>query len=430
MTDTIFAVSSGAPPAAIAVLRISGPAAFDAATALAGTLPPARHAGLRRLRDPDDDTALDQALVLTFPGPATATGEDLVELHVHGGRAVIAAVEACLSKRGHLRRAEPGEFTRRALAAGRIDLAEAEGLGDLLMAETEAQRRAALAAAEGAVSRQFGAWNRQLLDLAARVEAALDFSDEDDVGDDSGFARTVADAAAALSDEIATALENPPVERLRDGIRVVLAGAPNAGKSTLLNALIGREAAIVSPIAGTTRDRIEAGVVRDGIAYVLTDTAGLAGETEDPIERIGIERAREAMATADIIVLLDDTAVPAGATTIAIHPRADLPGREKGPSDKLPVSAARGQGIEALWQAIARASDDLLPRLDRLTLNQRQRDHIAAAGGALGTAKREDDLLLIAEQLRIARSQLDRVTGASDTEAMLDTLFGRFCIGK
>lgn len=430
MTDTIFAVSSGAPPAAIAVLRISGPAAFDAAVALAGSLPSPRRAGLRRLRNPEDGTPLDQALVLTFPGPATATGEDLVELHLHGGRAVIAAVEACLSKRALLRRAEPGEFTRRALAAGRIDLAEAEGLGDLLMAETDAQRRAALAVAEGAVSRQVSAWNRRLLDLAATVEAALDFSDEDDVGDLSGVARQAADGAAALSEEIAEALRNPPVERLRDGIRVVLAGAPNAGKSTLLNALIEREAAIVSPVAGTTRDRIEAGVVRDGIAYVLTDTAGLAGETNDPIERIGIDRAREAMATADIVLLLDDTPTPGGAKTVAVHPRADLPGRENAPPGKLPVSAASGQGLEQLWRAIADASRDLLPQLDRLTLNQRQRDHVTAAGEALAAAASESDLLLLAEQLRIARVRLDRVTGASDTEAMLDALFGRFCIGK
>ncbi|MGN6278190.1 MAG: tRNA uridine-5-carboxymethylaminomethyl(34) synthesis GTPase MnmE, partial [Sphingomonas sp.] len=425
-----FAVSSGTPPAAMGVLRIRGPAAFDAATPLAGALPGARRAGLRRLRDPENGMALDQALVLTFPGPATATGEDIVELHLHGGRAVIAAVEASLSRRQHLRRAEAGEFTRRALAAGRIDLAEAEGLGDLLMAETEAQRRAALASAEGAVSRQVGAWNGRLLALAAQVEAALDFSDEDDVGDDSGVACVVADAAAALAEEIAATLRNPPVERLRDGIRVVLAGAPNAGKSTLLNALIGREAAIVSPIAGTTRDRIEASVVRDGIAYVLTDTAGLAEETDDPIERIGIDRAREAMATADVIVLLDDTLPPAGVKTIAVHPRADLPGRVNGAPGKLSVSGASGRGVEELWQAIADASRDLLPQLDRLTLNLRQREHVAASGDALAAAATETDLLLLAEQLRIARVQLDHVTGASDTEAMLDTLFGRFCIGK
>jgi len=427
---TIFAVSSGAPPAAIAVLRVSGPAAFEAAAALAGPLPPPRRASVRRLRDPEDGAALDQALVLAFPGPDSATGEDVVELHLHGGRAVIAAVEAALARRPGLRMAEPGEFTRRALAAGRIDLAEAEGLGDLLMAETETQRRAALAAVEGAVSRQIGAWNARLLALAARVEAALDFSDEQDIGDDAGTARALAAEAAALGREIADALANPPVERLRDGIRVVLAGAPNAGKSTLLNALVERDAAIVSPIAGTTRDRIEAGVVRDGIAYVLTDTAGLAGETDDPIERIGVSRAREAMAAADIVLLLDETHPPAGVRSIALHPRSDQPGRTDVPEDRLAVSAVTGAGLAALWQAIAEAARGLLPQLDRLTLNQRQRVHVAAAEQALAAAAQESDLLLVAEHLRRARGSLDRVTGASDTEAMLDALFGRFCIGK
>jgi len=432
MADTIFALSSGAPPAAIAVVRVSGPMALAAATELAGTLPESRRVGLRRLRDPVDGATLDHALVLVFPGPDSATGEDLVELHLHGGRAVVAAVEAALAARVGLglRRAEPGEFTRRALAAGRIDLAEAEGLGDLLIAETEAQRRAALAAAEGAVSRQVGAWNARLLALAARVEAALDFADEEDVGDGEDMIAAIAADAGKLADAIAAVLANPPVERLRDGIRVVLAGAPNAGKSTLLNALVGRDAAIVSAIAGTTRDRIEAGVVRDGVAYVVTDTAGLATETDDPIERIGIARAREAMTAADIVVQLDETIVPAGPQVITIHPRSDEAGREAGKPGRIAVSAQRGDGIAALWQAIADAARELLPRLDRLALNERQRGHIAAAREALADAAREQDALLLAEQLRLARAALDRVTGASDTEAMLDALFGRFCIGK
>ncbi|MGN6269493.1 MAG: tRNA uridine-5-carboxymethylaminomethyl(34) synthesis GTPase MnmE [Sphingomonas sp.] len=430
MMETIFAVSSGAPPAAIAVVRVSGPAALEATAKLAGALPAPRRAGLRRLRNPADGTTLDRALVLVFPGPDSATGEDVVELHLHGGRAVVAAVEAALAAQSGLRRAEAGEFTRRALAAGRIDLAEAEGLGDLLIAETEAQRRAALAATEGEVSRQVGAWNAQLLDLAARTEAALDFADEDDVGDGDDAIAVITGATRKLADDISTVLANPPVERLRDGVRVVLAGAPNAGKSTLLNALVGRDAAIVSSIAGTTRDRIEAGVVRDGLAYVITDTAGLAPDTNDPIERIGIERAKEAMASADIVVQLDDIFVPPGPRVIAIHPRCDAPGREVAPPGRLAVSAQRGEGVDALWRAIAEASRDLLPQLDRLVLNERQRGHIAVARAALTDAARETDTLLVAEQLRLARAALDRVTGASDTEAMLDALFGRFCIGK
>lgn len=428
--NTIFAVSSGAPPAAIAVLRVSGPSALAAATALAGALPEPRRAGLRRLRDPADGVTLDHALVLTFPGPTSATGEDLVEFHLHGGRAVVAAVEAALARQTGLRRAEPGEFTRRALTAGRIDLAEAEGLGDLLMAETEAQRRAALAAAEGEVSRQIGAWNVRLLGMAARIEAMLDFADEDDVAIEQNAIKPIVVEARTLADAIAATLANPPVERLRDGIRVVLAGAPNAGKSMLLNALIGRDAAIVSPIAGTTRDRIEAGVVRDGVAYVITDTAGLAAATDDPIERIGISRAREAMAAADIVVQLDDLAVPAGPHVIAVHPRSDETGRETGPPERIAVSALRGDGVAVLWQAIAEAGQALLPRLDQLVLNERQREHVATAQQALAAAVEESDALLVAEQLRAARAALDRVTGTSDTEAMLDALFGRFCIGK
>ena len=429
--DTIFAVSSGAPPAAIAVLRISGPAAMTSAAALAGTLPAARRAGLRTLRDPTDRAVLDSALVLVFPGPNSATGEDLVEFHLHGGRAVVAAVEAALARQPGLRAAGPGEFTRRALTAGRIDLAEAEGLGDLLMAETESQRRAAIASVEGAVGRRMAEWNTRLLDLAARVEALLDFADEEDVGDEAGAIAPVLSAIASLGDVIAATLANPPVERLRDGIRVVLTGAPNAGKSTLLNALVERDAAIVSPIAGTTRDRIEASVVRDGIAYVFTDTAGLAEATDDPIERIGIDRARQAIDAADIVLLLDDTIAPGAAAVIRVHARADLPGREvtSAGTDAV-VSAMTGDGVAALWRVIADRSRGLLPRLDRLVLNRRQRDECTAALAALRDAAGEDDMLIVAEHLRRARGALDRVTGASDTEAMLDALFGRFCIGK
>ncbi|MGN6620145.1 MAG: tRNA uridine-5-carboxymethylaminomethyl(34) synthesis GTPase MnmE [Sphingomonas sp.] len=429
--DTIFAVSSGAPPAAIAVLRISGPAAMTSAAALTGTLPAARRAGLRTLRDPTDRAVLDSALVLVFPGPNSATGEDLVEFHLHGGRAVVAAVEATLARQPGLRAAGPGEFTRRALTAGRIDLAEAEGLGDLLMAETESQRRAAIASVEGAVGRRMAEWNARLLDLAARVEALLDFADEEDVGDQEGAIAPVLSAIASLGDAIGATLANPPVERLRDGIRVVLAGAPNAGKSTLLNALVERDAAIVSPIAGTTRDRIEASVVRDGIAYVFTDTAGLADATDDPIERIGVDRARQAIDAADIVLLLDDTIAPGAATVIRVHARADLPGREVGSAGAdAVVSAMTGDGVAALWRAIADRSRLLLPRLDQLVLNRRQRDECAAALAALRDAAGEDDMLIVAEHLRRARGALDRVTGASDTEAMLDALFGRFCIGK
>ena len=308
--DTIFAVSSGSPPAAIAVVRISGPDAFNAGVALAGTLPEPRHAAVRRLTDPRSGLLLDRALVLVFPAPTTATGEDTVELHLHGGRAVVAAIEAALGEQPGLRLATPGEFTRRALASDRIDLAEAEGLGDLLMAETESQRRAAMASVEGALSQAVRGWQDRVIALSARVEALIDFSDEGDVADDGSTLERIGAEAQVLAQDISLALSNPPVERLRDGIRVVLSGAPNTGKSTLLNALCQRDAAIVSPISGTTRDRIEVPVIRDGVAYILVDTAGLVETTHDPIEQIGVDRARDAAATADIVLALDDVSIP------------------------------------------------------------------------------------------------------------------------
>lgn len=424
MNDTIFAVSSGAPPAAIAVLRISGAGALTAAAALAGTLPAARRAGVRRLVDRASGETLDTALVLVFPGPASATGEDLVELHLHGGRAVVRGVEAALGLLPGLRAAEPGEFTRRALANGRIDLAQAEGLADLLAAETEAQRRVALAAAEGAVSRAAGGWIAELIALSARAEALIDFADEDDVAADDGAVAALTDAVGELAARIAMALAQPPVERLHDGVRVVLAGPPNSGKSTLFNALIGRDAAIVSPIAGTTRDRIEAPVVREGVAYVLVDTAGLREATEDAIEAIGIVRAREAVASGDIVVWLGDDAGSAGA--IPINARCDLP--ERAASTRLSVSARSGAGLDELWHALATRAAAILPS-DLIAFNRRQHALLAAAVDHLGF-ETGGDLLKTAEHLRLARLALAAITGASGIEKVLDDLFGRFCIGK
>ncbi|AQR74672.1 tRNA uridine-5-carboxymethylaminomethyl(34) synthesis GTPase MnmE [Sphingomonas sp. LM7] len=425
--DTIFAVSSGAPPAAIAVLRLSGPHAFDAAELLAGTLPEPRRAGLRALLDPASGELLDRALVLTFPGPNSASGEDLVELHLHGGRAVVRAVEAVLGDIDGLRAAEPGEFTRRALLHGRMDLSEAEGLGDLLMAETEAQRRVAVRSAEGAVRRQVEEWSHRLLGLAAHVEAQLDHSDEDDV---AGGAETLAAlhaAAAALAGEIAHITARPPVERLRDGLRVVLAGPPNAGKSTLLNAMVERDAAIVSPIAGTTRDRIEAPVVRGGIAWLLIDTAGLAEATADPIEAIGIGRTRAALAEADIVLWLDDTP-PTHPSALWVRARADLPGREAG--EGMAVSATTGAGVDLLWTRLEALGRALLPPPDLLAFNRRQRNLAEAAWKSLDRAATQHDMLLLAEELRSARRAFDAITGRAGVEAMLNTLFARFCIGK
>lgn len=424
--DTIFAVSSGAPPAAIAIIRISGPAALTAGEALAGKMPRARTASLRVLRDAAG-VVLDRALVLAFPGPDSATGEDLVELHVHGGRAVIRAVETALAAQPGLRAAEAGEFTRRALLSGRMDLTEAEGLGDLLSAETETQRRAAVAVAEGGLRRKAENWTDRVVGLAAALEAAIDFSDEDDVP--TAHLGAIAADAAAVAADMATLLATPPVERLRDGLRLVIAGPPNSGKSTLLNAMAEREAAIVSPISGTTRDRIEVPIARDGIAYVVTDTAGLAEATDDPIERIGIERAGEAVRAADILLWLGDDAAPDGA--ICIHPRADLPERATLPAGRdVAISAKDGVGLAELWSLIGARAATLLPPTDAVALNQRQRGLIGEARHWLVRAGEESETLLIAEQLRLAMRALHRLTGRSDVEAMLDALFGRFCIGK
>lgn len=426
--DTIFAVSSGLPPAAIAIVRVSGARAAATASALIrGPLPPLRRAVLRVLYDPRNGTVLDRALVLFFPGPGSATGEDVVEFHVHGGRAVVAAVESALSRLPGLRRADPGEFTRRALLNGVIDLTEAEGLGDLLAAETEAQRRAAMQIAEGGLRAKIDGWTARLIEIAAYVEAQLDFSDEDDVATPPGF--DVPDALRTIMRQIETLLAEPPVERLKDGIRIVLAGPPNSGKSTLLNAMADRDVAIVSPIAGTTRDRIEAAVIRDGIAYVLTDTAGLTDDSNDPIERIGVMRARSAIDEADIVVWLGDDASPVH-DAIELHARSDIPGRAMAPSGKLIVSARTDFGLAALWNTIVDRSRVLLPAASVVPTNTRQRAHLTACRDRIERAADEVDLVLVAEELRLALKPLHALTGRADVEHVLDAVFNGFCIGK
>lgn len=424
---TIFALSSGLPPAAIGVVRISGPEAGGALAALAGRLPEARRATLAWLRDPVDGERLDRALALWFPGPKTATGEDVAELHIHGGRSVAAAVSRALGRLPGLRAAQPGEFTRRAFANGVIDLAEAEGLADLLAAETESQRRHALALAGGALSRQVSAWQEDIVAAAAAVEAILDFSDEGDVALDDSAVRTTPCRIAA---EIGALLARPSVDRLRDGIRLVIAGPPNAGKSTLLNALVGREAAITAPMAGTTRDLVEAPVAIGGVPFVVTDTAGLR-DGEDMVERIGIDRARAAMAAADIILWLGEPEACADLDrAVVIHPRSDEPGRGLlPPGAALAVSAISGAGMDSLVGLLLARASLLLPGDNELALNQRQRDALARCHDAL-VSDRTEDIILLAEQLRAARAALDRVTGRAGVEDVLDALFGRFCIGK
>lgn len=421
---TIFALSSGTPPAAVAVVRISGPDAGATLAAVCGaTLPAPRRAVLRWVNDPATGERLDRALILWFPGPATATGEDLAELHLHGGRAVIAAVLAMLARRHGLRPAVAGEFTRRAFDNGVIDLPAAEGLADLLAAETEGQRRNALRLAGGALTGAVNGWQESILQAAALVEAALDFADEDDVAVDLAPAYGLAASAAA---EMARMLAHPASERLRDGVRVVIAGPPNAGKSTLLNAIVGREAAIVSDIAGTTRDLLEAPVAIDGVPLLLIDSAGLR-DGEDPIERIGVMRARRALEGADIILWLAPAATcPVPERAIIVAAKAD---EAIGPvGNAIRVSARTGAGMDILIAALVERAHAHLPIEDEIALNRRQRDAVAAARACLDHLER--DPLLFAEQLRLARATLDRVTGRGGVEDMLDTLFGRFCIGK
>jgi tRNA modification GTPase len=422
VNDTIFALSSGTPPAAIAVVRISGPGADPALLALGAPLPEPRRATLVTLRA--EDEVLDRALALRFPGPNSATGEDVVELHLHGGRAVLAAVQEALSAVDGLRPAEPGEFTRRAFENGRIDLAEAEGLADLLEAETEAQRRAALSLAGGALSRQVEAWQARLLGTAALVEAELDFDDEGDVqAAETDRPRT---EIAALAAEIDDWLARPGAERLKDGIRVVIAGPPNAGKSSLLNVLAGRDAAITSALPGTTRDSIEAPVAFGGVPFLLIDTAGLR-ETADEIEILGIDRARRHVEAADIVLWLGDPA-DRPHRAVQVRSRRDLDGQD--PSADFSVSAVTGEGIDDLSRMLVRHSNAYLPVPGEVALNRRHSDALRSARGALAEAQGSGDLLVVAEALRGARAALDRVTGRAGVEDMLDALFGRFCIGK
>lgn len=424
VTNTIFAVSSGRSPAAIAVLRVTGSGAAVAAQALSGIIPEPRRATLRALRD-EQGALLDRALLLWFPGGGSVTGEDLLEIHAHGGRAVVHAIERALARLPATRQAEPGEFTRRALQNGRLDLAQAEGLADLLAAETEAQRRQALLASEGTLSAAVRAWMTRLSDIGAIVEVAIDYDDEAPVGDPLPEVRA---AIAHLRRDMEGALARPPIERLRDGVRVVLAGERNVGKSSLFNALLEREAAIASPIAGTTRDVLEASIVRHGVAIALIDTAGLAADTPDPIEAMGIARAQDAIARADILLWLGDAEPPPHASIIALHPRADEREGTDVTEDRLPVSIRWPASVDRVWKAIEDRAADLLPGSEML-FNGRQRASIAAALEEMKRIEGED-LLLVAEHLRLARRALGAVLGIDATEALLDSLFGRFCLGK
>jgi tRNA modification GTPase len=435
--DTIFALASGAGRAAVAVMRLSGPAAARVVQVLAGTLPRPREAALRRLRHPGTGETLDRALVLWFPGPRSYTGEDAAELHLHGGPAVIAGVAEALAVAG-ARPAEPGEFTRRAFLHGKLDLTAAEGIADLVAAETAAQRRQALRQTDGALAALYGAWTARLTRLLARQEAFLEFEDEDLPAD---LDAEVAHDAAGLRAEIAAHLaDGRRGERLREGLVVAILGAPNAGKSSLLNALVGREAAIVSTRAGTTRDVVEVRLDLAGVPVTLADTAGLR-EAADEIEAEGVRRARSRAEAADLIlaVFAADAALDAETLALLDRPEAvavaskiDLapPPATLGPA-AIPVSARTGAGLDALRarlveEATARAGLAAEAALTR----PRHRAALAEAVEWLDGLAMAPLPELRAESLRAALRAIGRITGHVGVEAVLDLVFGEFCIGK
>lgn len=431
--DTIFAPATGRARAAIAVIRVSGPQADAALAALAGPLPEPRRATLRDLTVAGE--VIDSALVIRFAAGASFTGEASFEIQCHGGPAVVSALLAALSTLPGLRLAEPGEFTRRALEAGRIDLLEAEGLADLVGAETEAQRRQALRAMRGALGESAAGWRARLIRARALVEAVMDFADEE-VPEDVG--PEVAALIHAVQTEIADALAGAAAaERIRDGFEVALIGAPNAGKSTLLNALARRDAALTSEIAGTTRDVIEVHMDLAGLPVILLDTAGLR-EAADPVEAMGVARARRRAEDADLRVylqapggeppspdlLLEDDLLVASKADLAAD---DAPGA-------LPISAATGLGVAALVEAIG---DRLARRAAGASAVVRARhrqalesglDHLEAAEGFLSEG--EAALDLAAEELRLATRGLEVLVGRVDAERILDDIFAEFCLGK
>jgi tRNA modification GTPase len=425
MPDTIFALSSGRPPAAISVIRISGVRAHAAGEAIAGTLPEPRAAAVRELRHPASGELLDEALVLRFDSPASSTGEDIMEFQCHGGRAIVDALLSALGEIEGLREAQPGEFTRRAFENGRIDLTEAEGLADLIEAETESQRKAALALAEGGLKKQIAKWQQQLLGLSAQAERAIDY-DEDDLAIDPALIRD----CSVLEAELCQWLDRPRIEPLKDGVLVVVAGPPNAGKSSLINTIVGEDRVIVTDIPGTTRDHVEVPLSLGGVPIRLTDTAGLR-QAEDQVEAIGVERAGGLLKAADVVVWLGDPGdAPEHPRLINVHMKSDLPDRSKSPAGSIRASSVSSEGIADLLERVEALARSVLPGEDAIALNRRQAVHLAEAAEALSSAATDRDIVLIAESLRQARSAFDRLTGRAGVEDVLDALFGRFCLGK
>ena len=436
--DTICALASAPGRAGVAVIRVSGPAAGAAMRALCGPPPPPRQAALRKMKDPRSGEVLDRGLALWLPGPASFTGEDIAELHVHGGRAVVGRLIDALLSVKDLRLAEPGEFARRAFENGRIDLTEVEGLADLIAAETEAQARQAIAQAEGGARALYESWREELVKAQALAEAGLDFADEADVAAD---AAVQADAAVAkLLTAISMNLKDRRGERLRDGFRVVIAGPPNVGKSSLLNALARRDAAIVSEEAGTTRDVIEVHLDLAGLPVIVTDTAGLR-EAEGAVEAEGVRRALARVENADLVLWMVDATAPQvedksayiapNAVHIRVLNKVDLV-KSVQIADGVALSAKTGEGVAELVGLLTKRAEEGLGVGEPAVITRaRHRAELEAAAEALFRFREERGGPEIkTEQLRIAARHLGRLTGRIDVEEVLGAIFSEYCIGK
>jgi tRNA modification GTPase len=432
MSDTIFALSSGALPSGVAVIRLSGPDAFAAAEMLCGDLPRERSVHFRRLRDPDELSVIDDALVLTFVEPASFTGEDVVELQCHGSRAVVSELVAMLGRIDELRPAEEGEFTRRAFENGRMDMTAVEGLADLIASETVEQKRIAQSHQRGELDVQLNDWRERLIRMRATMEAEVDFVDEDDVPDDS--VGSIRPHVEEIIEEFLDFLGGAKAgEIARSGLNVVLVGPPNAGKSSLLNALAKRDVAIVTEHAGTTRDLIEVRLDVGGYLVNLTDTAGIR-ETTDEVERLGIERTNQSLDRAHLVLDLFETGEPiVNSSTIdvvRIQTKADL-GAPKSDAADLHVSTNSIADIQSVVQLIADRLSSLAVGERVLPSRERHVRGIRSAAEALQNMLEQDmDHGLIADHFRQAADAIGRVTGRVDVEHILDHIFSEFCVGK
>jgi tRNA modification GTPase len=441
-SDTIYALSSGSGLAGVAVVRVSGARAGPIVKELCLALPVPRVATLTAIRSPGNRELIDRGLVLWFPGPASFTGEDVAEFHVHGGAAVVQALFGALARFDGLRMAEAGEFTRRAFGNGKFDLIEVEGLADLIEARTEAQRRQALHHSEGGASRLIAKWRRDIMRILARLEAAIDFADEAHVEEEALRAHEEELEALVLSFE--SEIERGRAgERLREGFRVVLAGAPNVGKSSLLNRLGGKDAAIVSPIPGTTRDLVEVHLNLAGIPVILQDTAGVRAASEDPIEQAGMARAGKALEGADLILWLSSPDVaslahqpPFESDVIWIWNKRDLALPEEAGPDGRPyvaISSVTGEGLSDLEVAISARLQQLTAMGETVLITRRRhREALVSMRLHLLSALRKPApaLEIITEELRLAAADIGRLTGHIDVESLLDLIFRDFCIGK